>query len=53
MVGRAVHKYKDARRLTAGSAKNAFPSTADNEAISFPAQVLGTTSPYPTVHSVT
>jgi len=39
--------------FTAGSAKKAMPSIAENDAISFPAHVSGTTSPYPTVHNVT
>lgn len=36
-------------RLTAGSAKNDIPRSAQNDAIIFPCHVSGTISPYPTV----
>lgn len=45
-----LHNFKT--WLTAGRAKNEIPKMAENAAMSFPAQVVGTTSPYPTVHSV-
>lgn len=34
--------------LTAGNAKNEIPSSAQNDAITFPCHVSGTISPYPT-----
>lgn len=37
------------QQLTAGSAKNEIPSSAQNDAIIFPCHVTGTMSPYPTV----
>ena len=38
--------------LTAGRAKKEMPINAHMEAMSLPFQVLGTASPYPTVHKV-
>ena len=38
--------------LTAGSAKKEMPRMAQKAAISLPGHVIGTASPYPTVHSV-
>ena len=38
--------------LTAGSAKKEMPRMAQKAAMSFPGHVMGTVSPYPTVHSV-
>ena len=40
------------RILTAGRAKKEMPINAHMEAMSLPFQVLGTASPYPTVHKV-
>ena len=39
-------------KLTAGKAKKEMPRMAQNAAMSFPAHVIGTASPYPTVHNV-
>ena len=38
--------------LTAGRAKNEIPNIAQKAAISLPHHVIGTVSPYPTVHRV-
>ena len=38
--------------ITAGKAKNDIPNKAQADAISFPFHVIGTASPYPTVHRV-
>lgn len=43
---------KRKRLLTAGRAKKEIPKRAQNEATNLPAHVLGTVSPYPTVHNV-
>ena len=40
------------QKLTAGKAKNDIPSSAQADAMSFPFQVIGTASPYPTVQRV-
>ena len=40
------------QKLTAGKAKNDIPSSAQADAMSFPFQVVGTASPYPTVQRV-
>ena len=52
MIGVITYSEIKSHFLTAGSAKKEIPSMAEKAAISFPAHVVGTTSPYPTVHSV-
>jgi hypothetical protein len=45
-------EHKISKKHTAGSAKNDIPIMAHEAAINLPAHVIGTASPYPTVHRV-
>ena len=47
-----LNLQKEQKKLTAGKAKKDIPSNAQAEAMSFPFQVVGTASPYPTVQRV-
>ena len=52
-VSHLIHSALRSLQRTAGRAKKDIPRIAENEAMTFPPHVVGTTSPYPTVHSVT